>query len=78
MKQFARRYMRNYGAVAGLAIVLAVVIVALAAPLLYEDSPWMMVADPLIPPFTDAAYPSAPTCWAATSPPAWCGARGSR
>lgn len=78
MKQFARRYMRNYGAVAGLAIVLAVVIVALAAPLLYEDSPWMMVADPLIPPFTDAAYPSAPTCWAATSPPARCGARGSR
>ncbi len=57
MKQFARRYMRNYGAVAGLAIVLAVVIVALAAPLLYEDSPWMMVADPLIPPFSDAGYP---------------------
>ena len=28
-----------------------------AAPLLYEESPWMMVADPLIPPFTNADYP---------------------
>ena len=58
MKSFARRYMRNHGAVAGLVIVLLVVVaVALAAPLLYEESPWMMVADPLIPPFTNADYP---------------------
>lgn len=57
MKGFIKRYMRNYGAVAGLLIVAAVVIVALAAPLLYEDSPWMMVATPLIPPFSDPAYP---------------------
>ena len=57
MKSFARRYMRNHGAVAGLVIVLLVVAVALAAPLLYEESPWMMVADPLIPPFTNADYP---------------------
>ncbi len=57
MKAFAQRYMRNYGAVAGLAIMLIVVVVALAAPLLYEESPWMMVADPLIPPFTNADYP---------------------
>ena len=57
MKSFAQRYMRNYGAVAGLIIMLIVVVVALAAPLLYEESPWMMVADPLIPPFTNADYP---------------------
>lgn len=57
MKSFARRYMRNHGAVAGPVIVLLVVAVALAAPLLYEESPWMMVADPLIPPFTNADYP---------------------
>ena len=57
MKSFARRYLRNYGAVAGLVIMLIVVAVALAAPLLYEESPWMMVADPLIPPFTNADYP---------------------
>ena len=57
MKGFMKRYMRNYGAVAGLIIVLTVVTIALAAPLIYEDSPWMMVASPLIPPFSDPAYP---------------------
>ncbi len=57
MNGFVKRYMRNYGAVAGLIIVTTVVLIALAAPLLYEESPWMMVAAPLIPPFTDAAYP---------------------
>jgi len=57
MKQFMKRYMRNYGAVFGLAVVALVVLVALAAPLIYEESPWMMVADPLIAPFTDSAYP---------------------
>jgi len=57
MKQFMKRYMRNYGAVFGLVVVALVVLVALAAPLIYEESPWMMVADPLIAPFTDSAYP---------------------
>src|SRR3546814_14552199 len=36
---------------------LLVVAVALAAPLLYPESPWMMVAEPLIKPFADPAYP---------------------
>ncbi|ARP95639.1 ABC transporter permease [Bordetella genomosp. 13] len=57
MRNFARRYARNGGAVIGLVIIAAVIAVALAAPLLYEESPWMMVASPLIPPFTDMAYP---------------------
>lgn len=57
MKGFIKRYTRHGGAVAGLFILLAVIAVALAAPLLYEDSPWMMVASPLIPPFADPAYP---------------------
>ncbi|SAI74184.1 ABC transporter permease [Bordetella ansorpii] len=57
MKLLAKRYARNAGAVIGLAILLAVIVMALAAPLLYEESPWTMVAAPLIPPFTDAAYP---------------------
>src|SRR3546814_6207363 len=57
MKPFLKRYMRNYGAVAGLAVMLVVVAIALAAPLLYPESPWMMVADPLIKPFADPAYP---------------------
>ncbi|OWT67895.1 MULTISPECIES: ABC transporter permease [unclassified Achromobacter] len=57
MKAFFKRYARNYGAVAGLAIIVVVIVAAIAAPYLYEDSPWMMVASPLIKPFTDAAYP---------------------
>lgn len=57
MKNFLKRYMRNYGAVFGFIVIVLVAILALAAPLLYENSPWMMVAPPLIPPFTDGAYP---------------------
>ncbi len=57
MSGFARRFAGNRTAVAGLAILLLVVLLALVAPLLYETSPWMMVADPLIPPFTTTAYP---------------------
>ncbi|MDF3837764.1 ABC transporter permease [Cupriavidus basilensis] len=57
MKAFAQRYCRNYGAVIGLIVLLLVVAVALLAPVLYQDSPWLMVADPLVHPFADAAYP---------------------
>lgn len=57
MQGLLKRYMRNYGAVFGLIIIIVVSIMALAAPLLYENSPWMMVAAPLIPPFTEVAYP---------------------
>jgi len=57
MKPFMKRYARNYGAVFGLVVVVLVIAMALAAPLIYEDSPWMMVADPLIAPFTDSDYP---------------------
>ncbi|MEB2400240.1 ABC transporter permease [Parapusillimonas granuli] len=57
MKKFAKRYARNYGAVFGLCIILVVAALAVGAPYIYEDSPWMMVDAPLIPPFTDPAYP---------------------
>src|SRR5690606_41367829 len=57
MKGLIQRYMQNRGAIFGLAIIILVAFLALAAPLLYDTSPWMMVAAPLIPPFTDAAYP---------------------
>lgn len=57
MNTFFKRYARNRGAVFGLAIITVVCILAIAAPYLYEQSPWMMVATPLIPPFSDAAYP---------------------
>ncbi|AJG21708.1 ABC transporter permease [Cupriavidus basilensis] len=57
MKAFAQRYCRNYGAVIGLVVLLLVVAVALLAPVLYEESPWLMVGDPLVRPFADAAFP---------------------
>lgn len=57
MSGFARRFLRNTGAVAGLMILAAILVVALAASLLFPDSPWMMVADPLIAPFQDGQYP---------------------
>lgn len=57
MKKFAMRYARNYGAVFGLCIILVVMALAIAAPFIYEQSPWMMVDTPLIPPFTNPAYP---------------------
>lgn len=57
MKKFAKRYARNHGAVLGLCIILVVTALAIAAPFLYENSPWMMVDAPLIPPFTEPAYP---------------------
>ena len=57
MKAFLQRYCRNYGAVIGALVLLAVIAFALFAPVLYEDSPWLMVADPLMHPFADPAYP---------------------
>ncbi|WP_149135957.1 ABC transporter permease [Cupriavidus campinensis] len=57
MKSFVKRYCRNYGAVIGLLLLAAVVAVSFLAPLLYEESPWLMVADPLMKPFADMAYP---------------------
>ena len=57
MNGFARRYCGNYGAVIGLVILGIVTLIAVFAPLLYDTSPWMMMADPLIPPFTDPDYP---------------------
>ncbi|ABM56529.1 ABC transporter permease [Verminephrobacter eiseniae] len=57
MKAFLRRFARNYGALFGVLILLVVLFLAATASLLYEDSPWTMVAAPLIAPFTDAALP---------------------
>jgi peptide/nickel transport system permease protein len=51
MIDFWRRFLRNKGAVLGLAILLIVVLVAALAPLLYSYSPWSMVQRPFLPPF---------------------------
>ncbi|MBU8538152.1 ABC transporter permease [Falsiroseomonas tokyonensis] len=50
MRDFARRYARNKGAVVGLLILLLVLAMALGAPLIFPDSPWDMVAAPFMPP----------------------------
>ncbi|MEK7317887.1 MAG: ABC transporter permease [Pseudomonadota bacterium] len=57
MKSFLKRYCRNYGAMIGLIVLLAVVVVSFVAPMLYEESPWMMAAEPLMKPCADMAYP---------------------
>ncbi|PZX24097.1 putative ABC-type peptide transport system, periplasmic component [Cupriavidus phytorum] len=57
MKAFLQRYCRNYGAVIGLLVLLGVLALAVLAPVFYEESPWLMVAEPLVHPFTDPALP---------------------
>jgi peptide/nickel transport system permease protein len=46
LTEFWRRYRRNRGAVIGLAVLVLVLLVALAAPLLFPASPWDMVGAP--------------------------------
>ncbi len=50
MKDFMRRFVRNRAAVAGVVVLLAVAVMALAAPLIYPGDPWDMVAEPFLPP----------------------------
>lgn len=50
MRDFWKRFARNKGAVIGLIIIIAVVLLAAFAPLLYPDSPWRMVQRPFLPP----------------------------
>ena len=57
MKHFWLRFANNRGAVVGLVIVLAVIVVALLAGLFYPQSPWTSVADPMLDPFSDKSYP---------------------
>jgi peptide/nickel transport system permease protein len=53
MQDFWRRFKRNRAAVFGLAIILAIVGLALAAPLLFPQSPFRVVGKPFLPPFGD-------------------------
>ncbi|HLW28230.1 MAG TPA: ABC transporter permease [Kiloniellales bacterium] len=50
MRDFWKRFSRNKGAVIGLVILLAVVVLAVVAPFLYPDSPWRMVQRPFLEP----------------------------
>ena len=54
---FLHRFARNRGALVGLAILLAVLVVAAAAPLLYPSSPWRMVSRPFLAPLALERFP---------------------
>lgn len=56
MKRFMHRFAANKGALVGLVILCLVVLVALFCSLWYQDSPWAMVAEPLLPPLQNRDY----------------------
>ena len=51
------RFSRNRGAIVGLAIVACIVLMSIAAPILYPGDPGEMVAQPFIWPFSNPAFP---------------------
>ena len=57
MKKFLQRFVANRGAAVGVVLLLVVIVVGALASVWYEESPWMMVAQPLLAPFSDSAYP---------------------
>lgn len=57
MKAFLTRYARNHGAVAGLVLFAFVVTVALFAPVLYANSPWIMAGKPMVMPLDTLRFP---------------------
>jgi len=54
---FLARFARNRGALIGLVILLAVLAVAVLAPVLYPTSPWRMVGRPFLAPFALERFP---------------------
>ena len=54
---FFRRFARNRGALLGALILLALLAVALLAPVLYPTSPWRMVSRPFMAPFALDRFP---------------------
>ena len=57
MPAFLRLFARNRGAVFGAVVLLVVVLIGVFCSALFEESPWMMVAQPLMLPFEDAQFP---------------------
>lgn len=62
---FTLRLLRSFEGAAGAIILTLLAVTALAAPLLFPGDPLSIAGEPLIAPFSDAAFPSAPTGWAA-------------
>lgn len=51
-RDFWKRFLRNRGALIGLLILVAVVLMAIFAPLLYPQDPWRMLQRPFLPPLS--------------------------
>jgi len=56
-RDFWRRFRRNRAAVGGLAILVAIIVMAATAPLLFPADPWDMVARPFLWPGEDPRFP---------------------
>ncbi|WP_375461169.1 ABC transporter permease [uncultured Enterovirga sp.] len=54
---FLRRFARHRGALIGLVILLLIVAIAIAAPLLFPQSPWRMVGRPFLAPYALERFP---------------------
>lgn len=57
MKPFLRQFIAHRGAVAGLILLLVVIVVAAFASVLFAQSPWTMVGQPLLKPFESGEFP---------------------
>lgn len=57
MKKFIRRFAANKGALVGLMIFFLVILTAVFCSIWFEESPWSMVAEPLLKPLTNSDYP---------------------
>jgi peptide/nickel transport system permease protein len=54
---FLRRFARNRGAVIGCLVLLAVIVIAALAPVMYAQSPWRLVGRPFLAPFALERFP---------------------
>lgn len=57
MKKFMFRFAANKGALLGVIILTLVIFLAIFCSVWYQESPWAMVAEPLIPPLSSSEYP---------------------
>ena len=54
---FFARFAQNRGALVGLFILIAIILMAVSAPLVYPESPWRMLQRPFLPPLEVDGFP---------------------
>lgn len=57
MTDFWKRFSRNKGAVIGIVFLAIIVLIAVATPFIFPNSPWRMVQRPFLPPLTMDKFP---------------------